>query len=117
MSERSLTILVVVAVILGHGLPRPVRAEVTGKLDVLKTVAANSVTGDSADRNKAARLKPKFQNGVNKEADLMTAVTDDSVRRSAAAIRSDRLKANALGRWEDDGGSPAMHHAIKGPHQ
>jgi hypothetical protein len=83
---------------------------------VLKTVrAANSVAGDSADINKAARLKPKFQN--DKEADLMTAVTDDSVRRSAAAIRSDRLKANALGRWEDDGGSPAMHHAIKGPHQ
>src|SRR5688500_18933964 len=40
MSERSLTILVVVAVILGHGLPRPVQAGVTGKLDVLKTVAA-----------------------------------------------------------------------------
>jgi Ni/Co efflux regulator RcnB len=84
---------------------------------VLKTVrAASSVAGDSADRKDgAARLKPKFQNGVNKEAD-----PDDrghgrqcQAERSRNQVRS--VKGQRAGRWEDDGGSPAMHHAIKGP--
>ena len=96
---------------------RPMQLKILKR--VLKTVcAANSVAGGSADiKDRAARLKPKFQKGVNKEADLMTAFIEDSVRRSAVAIRSDRFKGNALGRREDDGGSPAMQHTIKGPTQ